>query len=241
MTLSTFHVAIIPDGNRRWAKKQGIKAYSKLYNQGVDRTLEVSQAGFENGITHLSLWGSSYANIADRDRDFTKSIDNLYRKSINKFADHPLIDKFNVKIQTIGEWRDTLTNPTIKSINNAIKHTSMRGPNQLTLLLSYSGTRERAAAIKSLIDSGEKINSLIDQDEANLILRKHSWTSSLPPVDLIIRTGAWQDPHNSAGFLSLIADEAQLVFPKVLWPDFTAKHMVDVLSDFKNRQRRYGK
>ncbi len=239
MNTPTFHVAIIPDGNRRWAKQNGISAYSKMYKQGVDRTLEVSEAAVEHGVTHLSLWGSSYANLADRTGDFSSSIDKLYRTSVHKFASHPFIDKFDVKIQAIGEWRDTLTDPTIEEIDKAIDATSLRSSTILTLLLSYSGSRERGAAIQSLIKSGDVAPS--DITAANELLHQHSWTSSLPPVDLIIRTGAWKDPHNSAGFLSLLADEAQLVFPEALWPDFTAEHMVNILEEFKSRERRFGK
>lgn len=239
MDKPTFHVAIIPDGNRRWAKQHGISAYSKMYKQGVDRTLEVSEAAVEHGVTHLSLWGSSYANLADRAGDFSSSIDTLYRTSVHKFASHPFIDTFDVKIQAIGEWRDTLTAPTIKEIDKAVDATSMRSSTILTLLLSYSGSRERGAAVQSLLAAGETIPD--DIMVANDLLHQHSWTSSLPPVDLIIRTGAWQDPHNSAGFLSLLADEAQLVFPEVLWPDFTAEHMAKILDEFTSRERRFGK
>src|SRR3989344_9318308 len=87
----TLHLAIIPDGNRRWAKQHGLTGYKKLYNQGIDRTLDIAQTAFDNGITHLSLWGSSHANIADRDGDFFQSIDRLYRDNIRRFADHQLI------------------------------------------------------------------------------------------------------------------------------------------------------
>ncbi len=239
MNTPTFHVAIIPDGNRRWAKQHGISAYSKLYKQGLSRTLEVTEAAFASGVTHVSLWGSSYANIADRSGDFSSSIDTLYRTGVHKFADHPLVSTYDVKIQVLGEWRDALTESTIKAIDKVVKDTSMRGTNILTILLSYSGSRERGAAIQSLIDSGVDTPETIQS--ANTLLHEHSWTRSLPPVDLIIRTGAWQDPHNSAGFMSLLVDESQIVFPEMFWPDFTAEHMANILDDFKKRERRFGK
>ncbi|MEO5950755.1 MAG: undecaprenyl diphosphate synthase family protein [Candidatus Saccharimonadales bacterium] len=239
MEKPTFHVAIIPDGNRRWAKQHGIGAYSRMYKKGVDRTLEISEAAFAAGVTHLSLWGSSYANIADRTGDFSSSIDKLYRTSVHKFADHPLISKYDVRIQAIGEWRDTLTKPTIDAINKVVDQTNMRGTNILTLLFSYSGSRERAAAIQSLLKSD--VITPHGVEASNMLLREHSWTSSLPQVDLIVRTGAWHDPHNSAGFLSLLADETQLVFPEVLWPDFTSEHMTKIIDEFRARERRFGK
>lgn len=233
----TFHLAIIPDGNRRWAKQQGLTGYKKLYDRGIDRTLEVTQRAFDQGVTHLSLWGSSHANLADRDKDFFQSIDRVYRDNVRRFADHPLIAQHDVKIQVIGEWRDSLSKETIEVITSAINETAHRSGKTLTLLLDYSGARERAAAVIE----ATKYTSPATLDDATALLRDCSWTHSLPEVDLIIRTGAWQDPHNSAGFLSLLADEAQYAFPEVLWPDFTDDLLEGILDDFSARERRKGK
>jgi undecaprenyl diphosphate synthase len=233
----TLHVAIIPDGNRRWAKQHGLKGYKDLYDQGIDRVLEITQAAFDHGVTHLSLWGSSHANIADRDGDFFKSIDRLYRDNINKFADHELIKKHDVRIQAIGEWRDSLSPATIEVIDKAIAKTAHRQGKTLTLLLDYSGTRERAAA---LVEMGRQ-PAPVTLEEAMHLLHASSWTRNLPEADLIIRTGAWQDPHNSAGFLSLLSDESQYAFPEVLWPDFNGDMIVSIINDFQARERRRGK
>ncbi len=235
---TSFHLAIIPDGNRRWAKQNGITGYKKLYDRGIDRTLEVTEAAFDKGVTHLSLWGSSHANIADRDNEFFASIDKLYRDNINKFADHPVIERHDVRIEVIGEWRDSLSDATIDVIDSAIAKTAHRRGRVLTLLLDYSGTRERAAAyIASRRDA-----SIVDSyEQASQLLRDYSWTSILPATDLIIRTGAWVDPHNSAGFMSLLADEAQFSFPEVFWPDFTPERLEAIIDDFTARERRKGK
>lgn len=234
----SFHLAIIPDGNRRWAKQNGLTGYKKLYDQGINRTLEAAEAAFDNGVTHLSLWGSSHANIADRSGDFFLSIDRLYRENIKRFADHPIIEKHDVRIQAIGEWRDSLTDETIKVIDQAVADTAHRNGKVLTLLLDYSGARERAAALMAVQKNSSPAASL---EEATTQLREHAWTAGLPEVDLIIRTGSWKDPHNSAGFLSLIADEAQYAFPEVLWPDFDSKRLTSILDEFTSRERRRGK
>ncbi len=236
MTVTSFHVAIIPDGNRRWAKKRGLIGYKKLYDQGIDRTLEATQTAFDSGVTHLSLWGSSHANIADRDNDFFQSIDRLYRENISRFADHKLIAEHDVRIQVIGEWRNSLSPATIDVINSAIEKTAHRRGKVLTLLIDYSGARERAAAFVAA--AADQPTSL---EQATKSLRAHSWTHTLPDVDLIIRTGAWLDPHNSAGFLSLLTDESQYAFPEVLWPDFSAEILSNIIDEFKSRERRKGK
>ena len=232
-----FHLAIIPDGNRRWAKQRGLAGYKKLYDQGIDRIIEVTEAAFDHGVSHLSLWGSSHANIADRDSTFFIGIDKVYRNSINRFADHELVEKHDVKIQVIGEWRDSLSTATIEAIDRAVAKTAHRNGKILTLLLDYSGTRERAAAVIEASKSHPPTNL----DSAEKLLHGSSWTHTLPPVDLIVRTGAWQDPHNSAGFMSLLTDEAQYAFPQVLWPDFTDTILIDIINDFSARERRKGK
>lgn len=234
MTRTPLHVAIIPDGNRRWAKAQGISGYASLYNRGVDGLVAVTQRAFDLGITHLTLWGSSHANLTDRSSEFFVNIDKAFRDNIHRFAEHPSIEQYDVRIQIIGEWRSSLTPKTIEAFEKIIADNAHRRGCELTLLIDYSGTRERAAAAKSLIAAAPASvteNSLLE----------HAWTSHLPPVDLIIRTGSWQDPHNSAGFLSLLADEAQLSFPELYWPDFTGDRLASIVGEFQARERRHGK
>lgn len=231
----TFHVAIIPDGNRRWARQQGVKGYKKLYDIAINGLVDITETAFDNNVTHLSMWGSSHANLADRSADFFNGIDRAFRENIHRFSEHPVIDKYGVRINIIGEWRDSLTPKTIKAFEEAMAKTAHHDKCELTLLIDYSGTRERTAAVESILENHE---SYIPVDQ---LLRKHSWTGHLPNADLIIRTGSWQDPHNSAGFFSLISDEAQLSFPEIYWPDFSQEHFRDILDDFSARDRRHGK
>lgn len=232
---TTFHLAIIPDGNRRWAKQNGLRGYSSLYDRGVNGLVDVTGAAFEQGVTHLSLWGSSHANLADRSSDFFTTIDRVFRKNIHRFSDHPIIDKYDVRINVVGEWRDSLTPKTVEAFEEAIAKTAHHTSRELTLLIDYSGTRERTAAVHSILTDTE---SDVPTEQ---LLRSRSWTGHLPDLDLIIRTGSWQDPHNSAGFMSLLADEAQFAFPEVLWPDFTAANLQSIIDDFHERERRHGK
>lgn len=231
----TFHIAIIPDGNRRWAKQNGIRGYMSLYDRGIDNLVTITESAFEQGVTHLSLWGSSHANLADRSSEFFTTIDRVFHKHIHQFANHPIIDKYDVRINVIGEWRDSLTPKTVEAFEQAMEKTAHHSSRELTLLIDYSGTRERAAAVRSILTGP---NSGIS---AGQLLRAKSWTGHLPDLDLIIRTGSWQDPHNSAGFMSLLADEVQFAFPEVLWPDFTPTYLHDTIDDFRRRERRHGK
>lgn len=232
----TFHLAIIPDGNRRWAKQHGLIGYKKLYDRGFAGLADITETAFEQGVTHLSLWGSSHANIADRSSDFFSSIDRAFRDNVRKFIDNPAIEKYDVRITIIGEWRDSLTPKTIEVFDDAMRRTAHRKGRELTILIDYSGTRERTAATHSVLTDPDENGVPTEQ-----LLRSRSWTGHLPEVDLIIRTGAWQDPHNSAGFMSLLVDEAQLSFPDVLWPDFTPELLTSIINDFTERERRHGK
>jgi len=231
----TFHLAIIPDGNRRWARQHGLKGYKTLYDRGVEGLVNVTDAAFENSVTHLTLWGSSHANLADRSSEFFTSIDRAFRKHIHKFSNHPAIEKYGIRINVVGEWRDSLTPKTIKAFEEVMGKTAHNKSRELTLLIDYSGTRERTAAVHSILTDPD------DTVTTDQLLRSRSWTGHLPDLDLIVRTGSWQDPHNSAGFMSLLADETQYAFPKVLWPDLTGEQLVAAIEDFHARERRHGK
>lgn len=231
----TFHLAIIPDGNRRWAKKNGLKGYKKLYDRGFQGLADITETAFEQGVTHLSLWGSSHSNLAERSSEFFSSIDRAFRDNVRKFIDNPAIEKYDVRITIIGEWRDSLTPKTVEVFEDAMARTAHRTGRELTILIDYSGTRERTAAVHSILTDQK---STVPTEQ---LLRSRSWTGHLPEVDLIIRTGAWEDPHNSAGFMSLLVDEAQYSFPELLWPDFTPEILTSIIGDFNARERRHGK
>lgn len=231
---STFHLAIIPDGNRRWAKQHGLKGYKSLYDRGVDGLVNVTETAFENGVTHLSLWGSSHANLVDRSSDFFINIDKAFRKHVHKFAEHPAIEKYDVHINIVGEWRESLTPETIAAFEDCMAKTAHRTSRELTLLIDYSGDRERTEAIRALLANPSDTTP----EQA---LRVKSWTGHLPDLDLIVRTGSWTDPHNSAGFMNLLADEVQYSYPEKLWPDFTGSDLAQIIEDFSARERRHGK
>ncbi len=232
----TFHLAIIPDGNRRWAKQHGLIGYKKLYDKGFQGLADITETAFEQGVTHLSLWGSSHANISDRSSEFFSSIDRAFRDNVLELTDNPAIAKYDVRINIIGEWRDSLTPKTVAVFEDSMAKTAHRTGRELTILIDYSGTRERTAAVHSILTDPHD-----DSVPTESLLRSRSWTGHLPAVDLIIRTGAWQDPHNSAGFMSLLVDEAQYSFPELLWPDFSPELLTNIITEFRSRERRHGK
>ncbi len=233
------HLAIIPDGNRRWARQHMIKAQQQIYKKGGDKVFEIVEEAFSQNVPNVTFWASSYANLVDRPKDFVGAMEDMYKKNFLELAEHPLIHDNQVRIEVQGEWHSLLASETVEVMQSAVDKTAHYEKRLLTILAGYDGSRERGAAVTKLLesDSNETPRSSL---AADALLREASWTGHLPDVDLIVRTGAWQDPHNSAGFLSLLANEAQFAFPSVLWPDFSANQLTEIIDDFTARERRKG-
>jgi len=232
------HLAIILDGNRRWAKANGMLE-ANVYERAGQNIGDVLEAAFDQGISCVSLWIGSYANLVSRSKVLVRALDKLYGKKFIELATHPTVLAKKVKIEIIGEWRNLLSKATLAAAQNAIDSTAKNTGPTLTILVGYDGVRERGAAVQSLL--AKPVSAPSDLVEADTLLRSYSWSGHLPNVDLIIRTGVWQDPHNSAGFLSFLTTDSQFSFPTVLWPDFTPAMLHDICDDFAGRERRMGK
>lgn len=233
------HLAIIPDGNRRWAKKHAVAAPSRIYDKGTDKTFEIIEAAFKLDIPYLTIWASSFSNLQNRAKGAVIALENMYEKKFRELAEHPLIHDKKVRIEILGEWRQLLKPVAIDAAQTAIDATKHYSERLLTILVGYDGHHERGAAVQALLAAAEK--SPTELDAAERLLRQHAWTGHLPDVDLIIRTGAWEDPHNSANFLGFLSGESQLAFPPVLWPDFSAGMLADIIANFTDRERRMGR
>ncbi len=231
------HLAIILDGNRRWAKSNGMLE-ADVYERAGQNIGDVLEAAFDQGIHCVSLWIGSYANLVSRSKILVRALDNLYGKKFAELATHPTVLAKKVKIEIIGEWRDLLSKATLAEAENAMATTAHHDGPTLTILVGYDGVRERGAAVQSLLAT--QVQAPSDVVEADALLRSHAWSGHLPNVDLIIRTGVWHDPHNSAGFLSFLTTDSQFSFPQVLWPDFTPTMLHDICDDFAGRERRMG-
>jgi len=236
------HLAIIPDGNRRWAKQHGVTGEKKVYELGSDKTFEIIKAAFEADVPYLTFWGSSYTTLVSRPKALVAGIEALFARKFHELATHPLIHEHEVKVEVIGEWRTILKPKTVDAMVESMRATAHYTKRRLVVLIGYDGQRERGAAVEDMLQNvkvtaGDVANPM----DGEALLRQHAWTGHLPDVDLIIRTGSWQDPHNSAGFLSLLTSDSQYNFPEVLWPDFNTQQLNAILDDFADRERRLGK
>ena len=237
------HLAIIPDGNRRWAKRKGIFSEEAVYQKGTERIEEVMEAVIMHEVKFFTLWASSLANLKERSGKFREVMNFFYVRKFKDLIKSKVIREQEVKIKVIGEWEENLNKDAVMAIRDVIQETAKNEKRFFTILVGYDGKRERGAAVAKIIGdvAGGFLKSSQSIEDAEIELRKRSWTEMLPTVDLLIRTGSWEDPHLSADFLTFLIGESQLAFPRVFWPDFSKEELNKILMAYDKRERRFGK
>ncbi len=227
------HIAIIPDGNRRWAKKKKFQPWIG-HQKGVESFENVLERISELKIPYTTFWGGSWDNLTKRPKLEINFLIKLYKNQFERIIKDKRIHKNKVKIDALGRWREIFPEETQEAINKAIEGTKNYNKNFLTFLLAYDGTDEMVDCVKKIVKQN---NPQIDHN----IIKENIWTKNLPPVDLVIRTGCEGDPHLSAGFMMWDTAYAQLYFTETLFPDFGPKDLDKALADYAKRQRRFGK
>jgi undecaprenyl diphosphate synthase len=228
------HVAIIMDGNGRWAQR---RQHSRVYGhiRGATRVKEVVEEASRLGLQALTLFAFSTENW--KRPDLEKAVLwKLLRRYLNRELGE--LDKNNVKLHVIGEL-DRLSEDLQQSINSAIQQLSNNTGLELTLALSYGSKKEiihSAARFAEDCVAGKRSPYELSEE----LFQDYLWTSGLEglaQVDLVIRTSGEQRVSN---FLLWQAAYAEYVFMKVLWPDFKAEHLRTALDEFTRRVRRFG-
>lgn len=229
------HVALIPDGNRRWAKKKGLNPWvGHLWGARVVSKI-LNEALLNMSVRCVSFWGGSYDNLTKRTRKEIDYLFNIYARYVLKLIKSKKLHKNKIRVKVLGRYKEILPEKTIKDIENLEKETENYNSRFLNLLIAYNGTDEMTYAFRSI--ASQKLSpDEITED----IIKKNLWTRSTPPVDLIIRTGEEGDPHNSAGFMMFDTAYSQYYFTKTLWPDFTPQEFKTAVEKFMNTERRRG-
>lgn len=225
------HVAIIMDGNGRWAGARGLPraAGHKAGAHAVRRTIK---AAVENGVPYLTLFGFSSENWKRPETEVSELM-GLLRFYLRKETAE--LDAEGVRIKVIGE-RSRLPKDVVNLINGAEDRTRDNRRLTLTVALSYGGRQEIAQAARVLAErakAGELDPSDIDEAAFESALA----TADLPEPDLLIRTSGEQRISN---FLLWQLAYAELVFIDRLWPDFDATDFIQAISEFRGRERRFG-
>ena len=226
------HIAIIMDGNGRWAKQKGmLRAFG--HENGTKSVRQTVEACAELGVKHLTLYAFSTENWKRPKLE----VDTLMRllvsslkKEIKTFKDN------NIKLKAIGNLK-SLPKKVYKELQEVIELTKENTHMDLTLALSYGSREELLNAVKEIsIKVKNNIISTESIDES--VFNAHLYTQSLPDVDLLIRTSGEQRISN---FLLWQIAYAELYFTPVLWPDFTKQHLYEAIIEYQKRERRFGK
>ncbi len=225
------HLAIIPDGNRRWAKAHLLLPWQG-HEEGVKLFWELSNYFADTEVKYGTFWAGSYSNLANRAPEEVKFLFQILEQELSDpKVIQSLIEK-QTRFEIVGEWAgfgDYLK--LTETIAKLTQQTKDFTNHNLTILFGYDGQREMLAAQEALRNSGEEVTA------ENL--RKHLWTGHLPDVDFVIRTGG--EPHWSAGFMMWQTANSQFYFTEDLWPDFKTDKLKAALDEYENRERRLGK
>ena len=226
------HVAVIMDGNGRWAKRIGKERFFG-HNSGVSSVRDTIEACIDLGVNNLTLYVFSMENWK-RPESEVKALMHLLFSSIDDELEN--LNKNNIKLNVIGK-KDLLPKRTRERLEAAVEDTSKNIGLNLNLAISYGSKQEIIEAVKTISDKVKKnIISLENIDEN--IINDHLYTRNLDNVDLLIRTGGEIRVSN---FLLWQISYAELVFLELLWPDFKKRHFYEAIVEYQKRARRFGK
>ena len=226
------HVAIIMDGNGRWAK---LKGKSRLYGHknGIKSVQKIVEYATKIKIKNLTLYAFSTENWNRPKKEIETLMSiliNTLRKEINKMIEN------NVQFKCIGDI-SRLPQNVVKEVEETVKKTSENNGLVLTLALNYGFKKELICAIKNLAAKVKKNLISIDKIDEKIV-NNHLHSGELPSVDLLIRTSGEQRISN---FLLWQISYAELFFSDVFWPDFDERHFEKAITNYNNRERRFGK
>ncbi len=220
------HIAIIMDGNGRWAKKNSVKKKDG-HQAGINAAIKICKAiAKDSVINHLTLYTFSTENWKRSPleiKELFELIDNTYKKFKNTAMDQ------NIKIVHLGK-KKKLPNQTIKIVNDVVESTKLNNGLTLNIALNYGGRSEIVDAFKIFKNSKLNIN------EKNFY--KFLYNPNLPDPEIVIRTGG---DSRISNFLLWQSAYSELFFTKTLWPDFNYARLKKIINNFYKRKRNFGK
>lgn len=221
------HVGLILDGNRRWARAQGLPTLEG-HRQGYENLKTIAEAAFNAGVQYVSAYIFSTENW-NRSKEevgyLMKLVINIASKDLNQ-----LIDK-NIKVVFLGT-RDKLSKSVEKAINDAMERSKNNTGGTIALCFNYGGQLEITDAVKRIVSEGIVIEDITPDCIAN-----HLYVPDVPPVDFMIRTSGEQRLSN---FMLWRMSYAELYFVEKHWPAFTVDDLHIALEEYASRQRRFG-
>ena len=226
------HIAIIMDGNGRWAKKHG-KPRVFGHRNGVKAVRETTEAAAELGVEYVTLYAFSTENW-NRPKIEVSALMRLLVETLHKEVD--TLMKNNIRLQAIGDLTK-LPEITHKALLAGIERTKNNSRMTLILALNYSAKWEILEATKKLVTKGAK-GEIEAKDIDEALFASELSTQSVPDPELLIRTSG---EHRLSNFLLWQIAYAELYFTPIFWPEFRKEALYEAILDFQNRERRFGK
>lgn len=226
------HIAIIMDGNGRWAKQQGEDRIFG-HHEGVNSVREIVEAAAEVGVKYLTLYAFSTENW-NRPKEEVDALMELLVATIS--METPQLNKNGVKLEAIGNLK-SLPQGCYDELQQSIDITKNNSRLTLVLALSYSSKWEIIEAVKQLASEVKEGKTAIDSIDENSIAQ-HLCTKKYPDPELMIRTSG---EHRISNFLLWQLAYAEFYFTDTLWPDFRKKEFFEAIKSYQSRERRFGK
>jgi len=225
------HIAVIMDGNGRWAKARGLPRIEG-HKAGTDSVRETVETSARLGIKHLTLYAFSVENWK-RPKSEVNELMRLLRKYLR--TELPTLQKHNIRLKTLGRIEE-LDQRTKKRILISEEKTLNNDGLQLNIALNYGGRTEIVDTIKKICSHLSKGKIKLSQIDANTF-EKFLYTKDIPDPDLLIRTSG---EYRISNFLLWQMAYTEFYFTPVLWPDFRKKDLFEAIIDFQKRERRFG-
>ena len=226
------HVAVIMDGNGRWAELHG---NDRIYGhrQGVDAVRSIVEGAGEVGVKYLTLYAFSTENW-ERPKDEVNALMSLLVDAIVQEIDN--LNKKNVKMHAIGNLSSFPPDVQAK-LEEAIEKTSTNTGLNLILALSYSGRWDILQTVKQIVRKAMN-GEIVEQQINESLVVNHLSTSGIPDPELLIRTSG---EYRISNFLLWQIAYSEFYFTPILWPDFRKENLFEAIVDFQSRERRFGK
>ena len=220
------HIAIIMDGNGRWAKAKGLPRTAG-HVEGVTTVKRITEEAARMGVKYLTLYTFSTENW-NRPQAEVEALMDLVITGLEE----ELFTKNNIRLRVIGEW-ERLPENVRRSLGDCMEHTAGNTRMTLTIALSYSSRWELTRAVQEIVKEGLRPEEITEET-----LSRHLTTSFMPDPDLLIRTGGELRISN---YLLWQCAYTEFYFTDEYWPDFTADSLHRAVEEYQKRQRRYGK
>ena len=225
------HIAIIMDGNGRWARSRKLPRIAG-HKEGINSVREITQACGEMGIGYLTLYTFSQENWS-RPRMEVSALMNLLVETIRREIDELMEN--NVRLHVIGRMEELPEKPRVE-MEEGIKRTAENNGLNLVLALNYGGRIEILDAVTRLCQ--EQQDGLDFSELTEQIFEKYLYTEGMPDPDMVIRTSGESRVSN---FLLWQMAYAEIIITSTLWPAFRSKELYEAILDFQSRERRFGK